>query len=122
MRNLAGRENRPIMAGHQQPDDPCSIYFIQCETTGLVKIGMAGDARSRFSSIQSGSPTILTLKASFEGRRADEAALHERFREHRDHGEWFKPVPDLLAYIADVRAAEAKKYETIFFSPPLRTT
>ena len=82
-----------------KPDDPRTIYFIQCETTGLIKIGLANDVRSRLSTMQGCCPTKLNLIAHFDGLRSQERELHLRFAEHKARGEWFKPAPDILEYI-----------------------
>jgi hypothetical protein len=38
-----------------------------------------------------------------QGGNDEEHALHCRFRHLAMHGEWFRPGPDLVAYIEDVQ-------------------
>jgi hypothetical protein len=75
------------------------IYFVQADRVGLIKIGFAEDPESRLRELQVGSPVRLRLLRAEEGGREREAALHRRFAHARSHGEWFFPVPDLLAYV-----------------------
>ena len=74
------------------------IYFIRA-ATGHIKIGTATDLKERLSNLQAGNPMPLTVLAVVPGKRAEERALHAEFAEYRAAGEWFKPVPELLARI-----------------------
>ena len=38
-----------------------------------------------------------------ERLREVESAIHHRFRHARVRGEWFRPVPELLSYIDEVK-------------------
>lgn len=72
------------------------IYAVQGEDGGLVKIGYAlSSPEDRFSSLQTGSPVRLVLRAVIAGERAEESALHVRFAADRVHGEWFRPSVEL---------------------------
>lgn len=81
---------------------PTNVYFVQAETLGLIKIGAASTVGSRLCNLQVGSPNRLKLLAVMFSENALllEAELHGRFAKHRAHGEWFRPVPELLAFIA----------------------
>jgi hypothetical protein len=58
--------------------------------------------RSRLDSMQTGSPVQLRVIGVIAGvGQEHETALHRRFVAARSHGEWFHPVPELLAYIAE---------------------
>lgn len=81
------------------------IYFVQA-ASGPVKIGFTNDWQKRRAALQSGSPERHVLLLLMPGEPADEKALHRVFVEHRVRGEWFAPVPALLAYI-DSRSGEA---------------
>lgn len=74
------------------------VYFVQAEC-GLIKIGTTGTIAWRLESLRGQSPVALTLLATTPGRRTEEFAYHARFAEHRLHGEWFSPHPDILAEI-----------------------
>lgn len=78
------------------------VYFILCPLNRFVKIGYSwGDPESRFLAIQVYSPVSVERHAIMVGDEALEFKLHSRFDEHRDHGEWFKPSPELDAFIAE---------------------
>lgn len=78
------------------------IYFAQMEMPGApIKIGYTtkGEYLKR-KQLHSYCPYPITFLAMVPGTTADEKALHRRFRAHRVRGEWFHPVPELLAVIA----------------------
>ena len=75
------------------------IYFVQGESTRLIKIGFATDVQRRLNEIRTGSPDILVLLAAAEGGRNEEYALHRKFIDIRHHGEWFSPEKPLLDFI-----------------------
>lgn len=77
------------------------IYFAQAEGVGHIKIGFTDgqDAGDRLASLQTGSPVPLRLLGTIPGSIEGEKDLHRRFAAARVCGEWFKPVPALLALI-----------------------
>jgi hypothetical protein len=77
------------------------IYFAQADISGQIKIGYHGgtDANDRLRELQTGCPTKLFLLGTLPGGPETEADLHKRFAFAHVHGEWFNPVPELLAYI-----------------------
>jgi hypothetical protein len=77
------------------------IYFIQGRSTGLIKIGMTTNVKRRFRDLQASGPDRLAVLAVISGDYED-APYHFKFRDSWDHGEWFRPTPDLLAFIAAV--------------------
>jgi hypothetical protein len=84
------------------------VYFVQsADGVGPIKIGFAQDVDRRLAAIQTGSPVPLRVIAFFAARRTDGTALHQMFREHRLHGEWFIPVPELVAIVDQHRSALA---------------
>lgn len=88
------------------------VYFVQAATLGLIKIGSAWSPMDRLYTLQTGSPDTLRLLAVIRcsgAARGDEKAIHQKFAEYRSHGEWFRPAPELLAYIE----AEAVDYEEL---------
>jgi hypothetical protein len=78
------------------------VYFIQAGVGGCIKIGVTVDVSDRMNNIQVGCPDEVTLIGGIYDRRAYkiEAALHDRFDEHRHRGEWFRPSAELLAFVA----------------------
>lgn len=84
-----------------KPVDERSVYFIQADN-GLIKIGVATSPKERLRTLRTMSPAALRLVLVLPGRGAPgESELHTRFAEHRSHGEWFHPAPELLNYIRE---------------------
>ena len=82
------------------------IYFVQAETRkGLIKIGWSIDCRARLAYLQTGSQVKLVVLAICPATKRREQSTHRAFAHLRRHGEWFKPGPDLLTCIAQVRQA-----------------
>lgn len=79
------------------------VYFIQGEDGGNIKIGWSGRVEGRRKDHQCSSPVRLVVLTTMPGRREDEAELHRRFSHLRQHGEWFAPAPDLVAYIGGLQ-------------------
>jgi hypothetical protein len=78
------------------------VYFVQARALGFVKIGVAADLAARMRAMRTSSPDHLDVIGTIlRGGRALEHTLHRRFDAHRAHGEWFRPAPELLAYIAE---------------------
>lgn len=76
------------------------VYFVrEVGEDGPVKIGWARDPAVRFRGLQGGNPRGLRLLGYKRGTIADEHALHRRFRDALIRGEWFRPVPDILAEV-----------------------
>jgi len=77
------------------------VYFIRSEKNHEIKIGFtAGQVEKRLSSLQTAHPYKLQLWATIPGTTEYEKSLHERFASIRLEGEWFKPHPDLVAFIS----------------------
>jgi hypothetical protein len=68
------------------------VYFAECGE--VIKIGYSRNVKQRMRDI--GADRLL---ASIPGTMQDERALHARFGPAWDHGEYFRPTPDLVAYI-----------------------
>lgn len=87
------------------------IYFIQDQTANLIKVGFTGgdSADDRMKALQTGSPVGLVLLLTLPGERSVETQLHQRFAAARVHGEWFRPVPDLVQFMLEAKAAQAKQ-------------
>jgi hypothetical protein len=76
------------------------IYFAQAVDGGPIKIGCSDNVDNRLRVLESHYGCRLVLLATREGSRADEAAVHRRFRHLRlGHTEQFHPSPDLMAFI-----------------------
>jgi len=86
------------------------IYFVQGTITKNIKIGYVSAGRTPYSDsysrdrviarirgIQSSDP-LVCLRV-IEGSRQEERLMHLKFYHAWSHGEWFKPVPELLEYV-----------------------
>ena len=77
-------------------------YFIQGEVTQRIKIGHTTTAASeRLRQMQTGSPDLLIFLGACFGSEKSETFLHNKFSNHRLHGEWFNPHPEILEYIEE---------------------
>lgn len=76
-----------------------SVYYVHAPDLGLVKIGYAEKPQTRFTKIQSDSPTRLVLLAIEAGDLAREAERHEQFADYRHCGEWFRHEGALCEHI-----------------------
>lgn len=78
-----------------------SLYFIQAETGGPVKIGLAQSIESRIETFQVGCPfRLVCLGQISNGSKRLEQAVHKQFANYRLHGEWFSDSEELQAYIS----------------------
>lgn len=82
----------------------CSIYFIQAEGGGPIKIGRADDLAKRLVSLQTGRPDKLAVLTAAPGTRQHERDLHDLLAAHRERGEWFRDTPAVLHVVGLVRA------------------
>lgn len=82
------------------------VYFVYDPACQAVKIGKSSDPARRIAGFQTASASKLTLLAT-EGPYADayavEGRLHRRFWRHRIRGEWFRAVPEVMAYVEEVK-------------------
>lgn len=77
--------------------DPTWVYFMRHDQ--IIKIGYSKNPRKRAAALASAE-----ILATEPGGVERESQLHAMFRAHRLHGEWFKPAPELLDYIDELRA------------------
>jgi Meiotically up-regulated gene 113 len=81
------------------------VYFVQVGEDGPIKIGHTfRPIEERLRDLRNASPYRLRLLLMLPGQRDDEQALHQRFAAARLEGEWFRPVPELLAFIEAQKA------------------
>ena len=67
-----------------------NVYFIHCEQAGRIKIGSSTNVNRRLSGLQTACPLPLELLLAINYvPTIYEYLLHERFKEDREHGEWF---------------------------------
>jgi Meiotically up-regulated gene 113 len=78
------------------------VYFARIND--MIKIGFATNVARRIAGLQSGSPIAIEVLATQSGSPRLEKQLHHRFASLRQSGEWFRPGPNLLAYIEEQRS------------------
>ncbi len=69
------------------------VYVIHAQGTPRVKLGVTTDVDARLRAIQTGCPYKCVVLAQWPGSPRLERKLHEHFKEHRKHGEWFELPP-----------------------------
>ena len=80
------------------------VYFVQWgHDGGAIKIGRTKNICARLKELQTASPIELVLLAYQPGSGREELYYHHCFAHARLRGEWFRPVPELLACIAELR-------------------
>lgn len=102
--HIVGNEARTILewARDKEPqprpyaDGQGYVYFIRFRDR--IKIGWTGNVKQRLSDL----PHDEVL-AVIPGTMTHEKQCHAAFAHLRYSGEWFRPGPDLLAFIEDVR-------------------
>jgi len=77
-----------------------SVYFIQAECGGPIKIGATSHLKERLSSLsRQSSGQKLRVLGTMKGHIPEERQVHRRFSHLRGWGEWFEPADDLLSFI-----------------------
>ena len=85
------RKHIKVVAHGHRKEGVLTLYFIESEKLGLIKIGKTGNPiKDRLSSMQSDSPDKLNLLFSveYDSDLDFEGELHRRFAGSMEHGEW----------------------------------
>ena len=80
-----------------------AIYIIA--SAGRIKIGFSSNPWKRYRDLSTGCPTPMALVLTLYCKNAPQAekVLHDRFKEQREHGEWFRAsVGDVMMAIVDL--------------------
>lgn len=77
------------------------VYFAAL-SGGAIKIGYTTDLDRRMSNLWYSVPGGVTVLASLMGTPDAEQWLHLKFASLKISGEWFRPDPSLMSFIADV--------------------
>lgn len=73
------------------------IYFIQEGDDGPIKVGVSSNPRVRLGRLQIGNPRKLRVRSIYNGLSFEEKQIHKEYAYAHIAGEWFNPVPDLIA-------------------------
>jgi hypothetical protein len=91
-------------------------YFAQCARTGLIKIGITGNLEERLAWLSCATGLAVKLLGVVQDVQWPEEVLHALFDHWRVDrsfesigtmrlgSEWFRPAPELLAFIASEAA------------------
>jgi hypothetical protein len=79
------------------------VYVVRSGKAGAFKIGIAWDVERRLCGLQTTSPRQLRLIHHEAGGGKVERAAHKALAAHRLKGEWFRPHPEVLAFVEKVK-------------------
>ena len=98
-----GGQWRRRLKGHKNGNNGNGvIYFIRLLAPvdeQPIKIGFTSKDEARFHQVRTSSPWPLELITSVPAHQNTELAIHELCSSARMQGEWFRPVPVVLAAI-----------------------
>lgn len=83
------------------------VYFARDRDSGEIKIGTSRSVRKRLVGVAYEKKHPVDPLATMSGDDDVEKIMHRRFASARIRGEWFRPVPELLAYIDSLKGAAA---------------
>ncbi len=83
-----------------------SVYFVQGESGGPIKIGYTTNMKRRIILLQNGYPEKLVVLALTPGTKETEEVIHIELQKHRLHGEWFAPHAEVLKKVAEAGVRE----------------
>jgi hypothetical protein len=89
------------------------VYFVRDGEAGLIKIGFTGSVKQRMVNLRHQHGRPVDLITFYEGTLRDEREEHAAWAVHRKDGEWFTAAPDLMEYIADVKANRAAPADAV---------
>ena len=78
------------------------LYLIKCQQ--FYKIGIANNVETRLAQLSTGNPYPLEVEIiyAFENAEVVERAIHQRYKETRQRGEWFSLDYDALKNIHSI--------------------
>lgn len=86
---------------HGWPDKGTHIvYFVQGTKTQHIKIGETQNLHGRMRSLRQTSEDLRIL-GWLKADESTERKLHDKFRAHRTHGEWFSPALEIFQFIVE---------------------
>jgi hypothetical protein len=93
---------RPEPIQYPQPAKPSWVYFVRIGD--LIKIGYSTHLEQRFRDLR--PDEVLGVVS---GTLQDERRCQAAFAHLQEHGEYFRPGADLLAFIADVASPPKRR-------------
>jgi hypothetical protein len=98
-----------IAMGRTRKEKPTDkLYFVEEKNTGNIKIGRTSrPIEERMITLQTANSSALALLKCVPASPVEEVRLHARFRAAKVRGEWFRPTPELLAYIDGIQCEVA---------------
>jgi hypothetical protein len=81
------------------------IYVIRDVRSNMLKIGFAKNPLVRMAALSTGNPGLLELIAQTPGSMIEEKRLHQRFRDAHHRLEWFRPTPEIRAWVKSLTIA-----------------
>lgn len=89
------------------------VYAIQAGEEGPVKVGIAASAQTRARELQTGNPYKLRLIGYSVVRKEWalqwERKVHERLKDYRMEGEWFRIAPFVKQVTAAIASGELQR-------------
>lgn len=79
---------------------PANLYAMRSVASGNIKIGIAADVGRRLISMRSHTWDEIELVCSVPSSRSEERDAHLLLAASRIRGEWYKPSPEVLAWVA----------------------
>lgn len=85
---------RGVLDKMKDGENGAYVYFIR-DTLGHIKIGVTINVRNRINQLQTANPMKLEFYYGMHVKSIDDAAiiekeLHDKFKDFRLNGEWFK--------------------------------
>lgn len=99
-----------LIRGGLQRDIRNVLYAVQANPpTGLIKIGRSNKFFQRWTGILSSWPELLEVKCLVQLTGAEdlEGDVHWCLSNSREHGEWFRPTPEVLKFCESAQTLES---------------
>ena len=76
-------------------------YVYMLKSNEFVKIGHSNNLCSRLETLKSSNPIQMDIISLFAGGKAEEAMLHDKFKQFHLRNEWFTYVEEIKQYCAN---------------------
>lgn len=83
----------------EKDDPPQYVYFMECQRTRLIKIGISFAPYHRRNQLSYSWIYPIKIIHIERGWRNEEREYHQRFADYRETGEWFRNEGDLAAFL-----------------------